>query len=470
MTTSARVLLAAACASALLPCRIVASPARTTITIDPSQRHQVMTGWEAVAEVGDIDYIESFETWRDAALDAAADLNINRLRLKVSSGAENPVDHFARYKKGLIRLDAYFKERFVAVNDNTNSDVIDPSGFHFSEIDHRIDNVVMPLRKRLAARGERLHVMLQFQDATHRKPNGFEHSKIPAEYAEFMLAAAQHIRGKYGWVPDSYSMQNEPNNRGFWNAAKLGKALVATGNRLVAAGFPKPAIVAPDCSNVRSAIRFFDDLINTQGVTRYLTDFSYHRYGSTAGTDLQAIAARAGKHGLRTAMLEHIGSGHEHLHADLTVGNVSSWEQYTVAYPCKGQCDGEKGGSYFAIDTADPRKPRVVMGRRTKFLAQYFRYVRLGAVRIGAQSDNPGFDPVAFRNPDGTHVVVVKATEGGDFSIRGLPAGTYGIRHTAPKASDVAHPDVAIGPGQAVRASVPRNGVLTAYGAALRGS
>ncbi len=32
-------------------------------------------------------------------------------------------------------------------------------------------------------------------------------------------------------------------------------------------------------------------------------------------------------------MLEHIGSGTDDLYKDLTVGNVSRWQQFTLAFP-----------------------------------------------------------------------------------------------------------------------------------------
>jgi hypothetical protein len=220
--------------------------------------------------------------------------------------------------------------------------------------------------------------------------------------------------------------------------------------------------VAPDCSTTASALSFFDALIAVPGAAPYLTDFTYHRYGVGAG-DIAAIAQRAASRQLRTGMLEHIGSGYEDLYTDLTVGNVSSWEQYTVAYPCTASCGGDNGAQYFVIDRSVPTNPRVVMGSRTRFLAQYFRHVRMGAVRIGATSDTAAFAPVAFANPDGTQVAVVKATGAGTFAIRGLSPATYGIAYTTAASSDVHLPDAVVGPDGAVNTGIPAAGVLTVY-------
>ncbi|MEO7966603.1 MAG: glycoside hydrolase family 30 beta sandwich domain-containing protein, partial [Gemmatimonadaceae bacterium] len=96
-------------------------------------------------------------------------------------------------------------------------------------------------------------------------------------------------------------------------------------------------------------------------------------------------------------------------------------------------------------------------------LRQYFRYVGLGAVRVGATSANNTFAPVAFRNTNGKYVVVVKATAGGSFSVGGLPAGKYGIDYTV--AGDYKHalPDVTVSGSQALTTSIPAAGVLTIF-------
>ena len=84
----------------------------------------------------------------------------------------------------------------------------------------------------------------------------------------------------------------------------------------------------------------------------------------------------------------------------------------------------------YVIDHADPAHPKVLLGDKTKFLRQYYKFVRPGATRIEAASQVGTFDPLAFINADGGYVVVVKCDAGGDFSLGGLAAGTYGIKYT----------------------------------------
>jgi hypothetical protein len=185
--------------------------------------------------------------------------------------------------------------------------------------------------------------------------------------------------------------------------------------------------------------------------------------------DLQWIGNTALSYGIGGAMLEHIGSGYEDLHQDLTLGQNSSWSQYTIAKPYFWGSQDD-GGAYYLVDDTDASNPKIIMGSRTRFLRQYFLFVREGAVRIGASASvedplqgDAAFSPVAFVNADGKNVVVVKANNGGSLTIQGLPAGTYGIKYTTANEYDVDRPDVAIGSGQPVNASIPAAGVVTIY-------
>jgi hypothetical protein len=158
-------------------------------------------------------------------------------------------------------------------------------------------------------------------------------------------------------------------------------------------------------------------------------------------------------------MLEHIGSGHEDLHKDLKIGRASAWQQFTIAYPGTN----DNGGTYFLVDNSDANNPRINIGSRTKFLRQYLKFVKRGARRVEATSSNSNLDPLAFINPDGKYTVVVKADRGGTFTLHGLPAGTYGVKYTTANQYDVDSPDVTLGAGEPLSASIPDEGVITVY-------
>jgi hypothetical protein len=165
-------------------------------------------------------------------------------------------------------------------------------------------------------------------------------------------------------------------------------------------------------------------------------------------------------------MLEHIGSGFDDLYKDLTVANVSAWEQFTLAF-CGNRDNPDNNGVYYQINQTNPSSPKVNITNHAKLLRQVFAYVRAGAVRIGATSGNAAtLLPLAFRNTNGRQVVVVRAMAGASFSVRGLPAGRYGINYstTAGNEWNISLADQTIGGGGTIQAAIPRDGVITIYG------
>ena len=103
------------------------------------------------------------------------------------------------------------------------------------------------------------------------------------------------------------------------------------------------------------------------------------------------------------------------------------------------------------------------MGSKTKFTRQYYKFIRKGALRIDAVSNNTAFDPLAFINTNGKYVVVVNAGASGSFSLQGLPVGTYGIFYTTATQYDINLSDITISSGQALNTNIPASGVLTVY-------
>jgi O-glycosyl hydrolase len=94
-----------------------------------------------------------------------------------------------------------------------------------------------------------------------------------------------------------------------------------------------------------------------------------------------------------------------------------------------------------------------------KTVRQITHYVRPGATRIATSDD---LWTVAFVNPDGTHVAVVKGL--GAISVAGMPAGTYGVSYSTPDLLAQQLEDVTITAGQSLRAILPEPGVMTFYG------
>jgi hypothetical protein len=156
-------------------------------------------------------------------------------------------------------------------------------------------------------------------------------------------------------------------------------------------------------------------------------------------------------------MLELIGANYRNLHQDLKAGNVA-WQQYTFGFDA---ANGDQGGAYYLVNHTTHT---VTIASQTKFLRQYFKFIRRGAVRISATSNNATLDPVAFINTNGKYVVVVNAAiGGGSFNVVGLPAGSYGIKYTTGTRYDFDLPDQTINSTGIVRTNIPDAGAITIY-------
>jgi hypothetical protein len=259
-------------------------------------------------------------------------------------------------------------------------------------------------------------------------------------------------------VPDAWEVILEPDNsQRYWQATALRAAMIAAGNRLEAMGIT-PRFIAPSTTSMASAVTYADAMAQS-GLPRFWSELSYHRYSGVSEAALLAIASRAQQWNINTAMLEHIGSGYQDLHADLKTGRNSAWQQFTLAFPAAQ----DQGGAYYLIDDRNPMTPRFTLASRTVFLRQYFKFIRSGAVRIGAASSDPNFDPLAFINPDGRMVVVVKAGNRGSFAIQGLAPGSYGVSYTTARDPGVSGGTVTITPGSALAATIPDAGVMTIF-------
>ena len=434
------------------------APSGLVVDVYGNATYQTMNGWEGVTQIGQQECDRTaYPLYHNELIDRLVnELGINRVRLEVRSGGENPNDWFTSfYITKQIPYEQYRTRRYEIINDNADPFSINPSGFRFTELDNSVDDIVTPMRQKLAARGERLYVNLNYVDFG---TSAFEHSSDPNEYAEYMLAIFQHLRAKYGWSPDAIEMVLEPDNTPNWSANAIGAAIVATGDRLKAAGFG-PDFIAPANTNASSAVQYFDAMMQNPRVREYLTEFSYHRYSGVTQQVLQSIGQRAAQWGVRTAMLEEIGATHNTLYEDITVAGVSSWQQFAL-----GACSPDDNpGLYYDVNVTTPTAPRVTLGSRGKMLRQYFYYVRLGAVRVGAASGSESLAPLAFRNPNGKFVVVTRTDRGTSFQVRFLPAGTYGITYTTPSQFNGSLPDVTIGAGGTVPVSIPAAGVVTVF-------
>ncbi|MCK0104300.1 carboxypeptidase-like regulatory domain-containing protein [Pseudohalocynthiibacter sp. F2068] len=394
-----------------------------------------MRGWEVTARLWEFDksadrYDGSWAPHIDKIMDALVDDGgINRVRIQVQSGIENPIDYWQQFVTGAIGYEAFKAHFYETFNDNDDPFSMNQDGVHFTSLNDQVETVLLPMKQRLEARGEKLFVTLTFVDFKWTQLRGdIALALHPAEYSELIVESFQHLQNKYGVVPDALEIILEPDNTDHWRGRQIAQAALAVKPRLAAEGF-YPRLIGPSTAQARRTMRFFDEMQGTSNIRGLFDTLSYHRYDKNASQVLSAITEAARVNGLETAMLEYTRGSVDHLFDDLLIGEVSAWQQYGVA---RKIVDGVPSAtnSYFLEVTVDGEQAQVALSRRARFLAPVFRVFRMGGVRVRSTSDVTWIRSVAVRNTDDSLALAMRLSRGGRFSVSGLPEGRYRVEAT----------------------------------------
>lgn len=433
---------------------------RNAVIVDQSTSYQTFKGWEATAQAGQeyllpaetVEYPStSYPNYKTALIEAMADLGLNRLRLEA-------------------RLDDV---NTTAYDPDGGTTAVQPStaasgDWHYDRMTRGMDDIGVPLRNALIARGETLYVNLCIVDFDD---TGYDAENTASEYAFFVNKFVTHFYNTYGFLPDAIETILEPasgQNATNWTAAKVANNLVAA-QALLASSGPTGAgsipFIAPSLEAGSLTETWMNDMTTANSAWETHTDqISYHRYSAPDNTTLASFRDVANAFGAYPAMTEKIGASHLDLYDDLISGHGVAWQQFTIAFPYTGWTD--IGAEYFEVNTTTWA---VTLNTRTKYLRQYFKYIRAGAVMKGVTNRSTTLLGVPFVNNNGAYVVPVKCTAGGTFDVLGLPAGTYGIRYTtgdgtsAPSAYDTALTTQTITAGGAVNVVMPAAGIVTIF-------
>lgn len=433
----------------LTGCIIVAgcdqSPAK--LTIDTGERHQMMAGWEVTARVWEFDkdndrFDGSWLAQRDELATMLVDeAGIDRLRLEIKSGIENPGDYWSLFAAGRLSYTAYKEHFYEKINDNDDPMVLDPARVQFSDLDWRVENIVLPVRKRLEARGRRLRLNLAYADFKWTASKGsLSHARNPAEYAELIVATFSHLRAKYGLVPDSLEIIIEPDNSDDWSGTAIGAAIVAVSQRLEAAGFPRVEIIAPSTAKAQRATDYFRDIGRVPGAATRMNTLAYHRYENLPdASDLNEIRDAAQGARMQAAMLEYVDGGIIDLLADLSEGDAIAWQKYGIATRVDDGGEARPGWLITGRGGAGTSL-RLQLTPTARALALAFNAVDQGSLRVGARSSNADLKAVSFITPAGKLVIVAHALADMPLTISGLPEGRYRLSSASPDGIDARPP------------------------------
>jgi hypothetical protein len=368
--------------------------------------------------------------------EAVNELGLTRLRLELPGG--NRSDGTA----------------WEHVNDDWDRLHIDWPAFNTADLDQRVTEVVLPFKRAVEANGEafNLYVSPSFfnNGSTGAAPPWLLNN--PGEYTEFALALLTHLKNTHGIETDYYSILNEAGNDNPFNASVVAEMIKALGPRLQAAGL-STTIQFPESVNAQTAWSSY--IQQTQGdgdVWQYIGCLSYHLYGTNDPYRSQ-IGNLGASLGLPTAQTEFMDLTMNHLYDDLTLGRVSFWEIYGLT-----QClQWNPGNASFT---------RI---RQYWPFRQVMHFVRPGAVRIGATSDDSNLRVLAFAHQGRTTLLLINGSGSRTVNIGNLPLGTYGVCQSVNGGAcqevglQTATPPRGTAGTGALSVTVPSNAVLTVY-------
>ncbi len=404
------------------------------IVVDSTRRYQTMVGWEAT--MASIPYLDSLDqATAGRIVDSIVSLGITRARLHA-----NP-DRIESRTPG------------VAQNDNSDPDVLDSTGFRWQRFDNTITKYILPLKARVKARGEPF-VLGVSVGALGATTTAFLQTS-EEEYLEYMLAVLSRLRG-FGLEPDIWEVRNEPDNLNVqirMSGTRIGEIIAHVAPRVRSAGYGRLMFGVPSTAYASQTVPYLNELTAMPGVSPYLKDVIYHRYGvAPTVAVLNGIRDASARLGLRTAMLERIGASENTLHDDLVRANVSSWQQFV------GVGLAMDNSGYWSFDTVTGA---LRLQPNARYLQQYFRYVRPDAVRVAASSSQGVARPVGFRLATGKFVIVVITSGSVTLKVAGLPAGSYRVTFTGPVNALVARPAQILDAGQILTVPMSVKGVVS---------
>lgn len=425
-TTTSTTLPATTTTTAFPTTTTTSYPGVADITVDVNTKFQTMLGWEAMNRAWEIDkgnnkfdasWLLHYNTVADRMVN---ELGINRFMMSIQSGWLNPTDYWSQFVNGQLSYTEWGQHIYEVISAN-------PRIYQFSEFDFYVETMLLPMKQKTEANGDKFYVTISFGDFGNAGTSNIDMSINPTEYANFILVYFDRLKNKYGITADALNLINEPENSGAparWTGTRIGQALLAVQAKLNAAGYTKVNYIGPSVTNAANAIPWMDALSTITGALQKLTTLSYHRYGLTNFTTLSNYAKARG---LQTAMTEYYPANVNALIEDLTVMNVSTWQKWGVI----ARAGGSNSGYYLTDIAANPSSPKFYLSPDVAQMSAYFKYVRLNAVRVDAKSTSSAFLPIAFVNSNGKQVLVIKTNSGvGTKSIKivGLKSGTYGVR------------------------------------------
>jgi len=394
------------------------------VTLAPGTQNQTILGWGASSWT---------PPWFTLAMvdelirESVDDLGLTRLRVE-PPGGNSPETR-----------------RWEWFNDNGDPEDTDWAAFNTTVLDERMNEFVVPFKQRVEANGDlfQFYVSPSFFDggSTGSVPVWMFNS--PGEYAEYATSLLLYIKNTYGLTADYYCILNEAGNGNpFWEN-EVAQMIKVLGPKLEPLGLTT-RIQFPEAVSANTSWGFINALKNDTVIWPYIGLLTYHLYGTNDPYRTQ-IRDFGLARGIPTGQTEYMSLTTAILCDDLTLGGVSVWEVYGLS-------------SQFTYSYN-----RVAKNSQYWAFRQLLHYVRPGAVRIGATSDDINLKTLAFTKGTTNTVVLINGTGDRRTIVNGLPAGDYAVSHNNGSGPYQELGVRTVAEGGALTIDVPSGAVLTIH-------
>jgi hypothetical protein len=395
-------------------------PLPETVTVNSSVTNQVIRSWGA--PYGGLLYAP--DLMLNAILDEFVDsMGLNRTRLEPRNRDwEDPF------------------------NDNGNPFDAAPAAFRLGDNERLAKRFVVPFKQRVEAAGDRFECYASpsfFDDGASGSVPAWMLNH-PGEYAEWAIQYLEFFRTRHNIVPDFYVICNEAGNGNPFSPAVVAGMIKTLAPRMEALGF-KTRIQFPESVNADASWSAIQATQNDAEMWRWVGLVSYHLYGGGSRTNIRDFARARG---LLVGQTEYIGLTLDLLYQDLIEGGVSTWE-------------------FYAASDFIPQNPQGAwFNRNANFwqIRQVTRFVRPGAIRVGATASSSTLRVLAFQQ-NGASVLVLLNLNGPARSVdvAGIAQGQYARSQTVGGAPATELGLVTVPPTGTTTVNLPANSVFTLY-------
>ena len=358
------------------------------ITVDPATRFQTMQGFGASERLFD-----------DPLTTNTTDPVTKRATATPPASAQSQILDALYVELGLTRVRVFPGDGSTEpVNDNADPLVADLAKFDFSwkRGDGQIDLMPELLRRGVTSYSGSTLALEPWMTSSN-----------PAEYAEWVMVMLRHWRDR-GYELPYYSLKNEPGSAAggaVWSGEYLRDVTKILGARIKAEGL-KTKLVVPEDVNPREAYARLQIILGDADARQYVGAISYHlsergsedkikQLGEQYGIPIWATELAPGGDGFDLASL---------MNDLITDGGVSAvdyrWGFFGDYDPSQLVRLVVRNGSY----------ERFSFTPQYYAMGQFSRFVRPGAVRVAATSNDPTVKATAY--VDGTKLIIVAMNSG----------------------------------------------------------